>query len=121
MIEKHPDNLQAVADAMTGYEDRCEEILLLLGGKRSLSPSERADVEHRYRALKEALKAVAKHGTVSGARRLQTDTEVAFFHPAVKEALIELKPATHTHPITSHWASAVDNAQTVLRDYRPDL
>lgn len=122
MIAKDSEKeLQAVADALAGYEDQCEKILLLLSDKRSLPPCERADVEHRYRALKNELKTVEKHGTVSGARRLQTDTEVAFFLPAVKEAFIDLKPATHTHPITAGWFSAVLNAQATLKNYRLGL
>lgn len=105
------EELKAVADAMAGYEKRCEEILLLLGEKRTLSPVDRADVEHLYRALKEELKAVAKQGTISGARRSQTDAENHFFQHAVNAAHLALRPATNSHPISSDWHDAVSNAK----------
>ncbi len=107
-----PVELQQIELALRAYKDRCEEILQLLGEKRSLSLGEREQIVALYAALKDDLKAAAKHGTLSKSRRQQTRAETCFFDPAVRRAVLNLRPATNTNPISSHWFSAVFEAQS---------
>lgn len=48
--------LRAVASAMRVFAQRCDEILALLGEKRSLQSHDRAEIGDRYRTLKADLK-----------------------------------------------------------------
>ena len=96
---------------MRAFEQRCDEILSLLGEKKHLSPHDRAQIERLYRSLKEDLKHAAKHGTVSGKRQPLTRAEECFYNPAARRAAIDLRPATNSNPISSNWYGAVYEAQ----------
>lgn len=106
------DDLRTVASAMREFEQRCAEILALLGEKRSLSPFERSEIEGRYRSLKADLKGASKYGTLSGRRQPLTRAEACFYDPAVRRAAVDLRPATNSHPISSRWFSAVYEARS---------
>jgi hypothetical protein len=79
---------------------------------RTLSPSERSDVEHHYRSLKADLKEASKYGTLSGRRRAMSRAEECFYAPAVRRAALDLRPPTNSNPLTSGWLSAVFEAQS---------
>ena len=107
-----PSDLRAVASAMRVFEQRCDEILALLGEKRGLSPLERSEIEDRYRSLKADLKEASKYRTLSGRRQPLTRAEACFYDPAVRRAAVDLRPATNSHPISSRWFSAVYEARS---------
>lgn len=107
-----PAEIRAVASAMREFESRCEKILTLLGEKRILLPSERDEVEQLYKSLKNDLREASKYGTLSQRRVPLTRAEQCFYDPAVRRAAINLRPATNSHPVSSHWVSAVFEAQS---------
>jgi len=113
MSEKFdPVELAAVGEAMQRFEARCEEILILIGDKRTLSAYERSEVSVLYLRLKEDLKEAAKYGTLSAKRTPLTRVEQCFYDPAVRRAHIDLKPKTNSHPIHGRWFSAVFEAKS---------
>lgn len=109
-----PADIRAVASAMREFERKCEEILTLLGEKRSLQSHEREEVERLYKSLKSDLKEAAKYGTLSQRRVPLTRAEKCFYDPAVRRAAIDLRPATNSHPISSRWLGAVLEARSEL-------
>jgi hypothetical protein len=94
-----PADIRAVASAMREFEGQCEEILTLLGKKLILQPYELDEVARLYKSLKSDLKEASKFGTVSRRRVPLTRAEHCFYHPAVRRAAIDLRPATNSHPI----------------------
>ena len=110
--------LAAVSVAFQEFETRCDQILLLLSGKFSLTASERADVARLYQKLKADLEKAAKYGTVSGTRSDQTCAEQYFYHRAAHRAYRALRPATNTNPILSDWYAAVSEARAELSYWR---
>lgn len=106
-----PAELSAVAAALQLFADRCEEILALLGEKRTLPPHEREKIARLYRDLKGDLDEARKYGTLSGKRGIRTRAEDCFYDPAVRRAHIDLRPATNSHPIKSRWFAAVLEAK----------
>jgi hypothetical protein len=119
--EFEKSDVLAVSQAMRTYIQRCEILVDLIGEKRRLTASERMEVEGQYRSLKEDLKLAAKYGTIDNTRRTKTRTEDCFYDPAVRKAAIDLQPATNSNPITSHWLSAVIEAQSEFTYYLDSL
>jgi hypothetical protein len=108
--EWNTSELVAIATTMRAFEKRCDEILTLLADKRYLSQEERAEVQTLYQSLKEDLKRAAKKRSLTG--DVMTRAESAFYDPAVRAAANDLRPATNSNPITSHWFGAVYEART---------
>lgn len=94
------EDIRSVASAMLEFERRCDEILTLLGEKRSLQRHEREEIEQLYKSLKSNLKEAAKYGTLSQRRVPLTRAEQCFYDPAVRRAAIALRPATNSHPVS---------------------
>jgi hypothetical protein len=116
-----PEEISAVADAMSEYERRCDELMTLLNDKRHLSIDERLNIQRLYQELKDDLKRDAKFGTLDGERRAVSRSEQCFFSPAVRQAAIALRPATNSNPIASKWFHAVQAAQMELSYYQNNL
>lgn len=107
-----PEQLAATGAAMQELERRCETILVMLGGKKTISRFEQSEVSVLYLRLKEDLKAASKYGTLDGKRRPRTRAEECFYDPAVRRAHIDLRPKTNSHPISGRWFSAVFEAKS---------
>lgn len=105
--------LRAVHAALNKFERRCSDLGQLLT-RTPLSPLNRAEATAMYAALKEDLRAEAKLGTVDAARRACNRSEQCFYEKPIRKALIELRPATNSNPITSRWAAAVWSARSEI-------
>lgn len=120
---KHLDTheLKLIRDKLASFDSRCEAIMVLLGSSRHLSRDDRAHAEELYRSLKDDLKRAAAVGAVSGEKRAPSDAEELFYRPAVRAAALALAPAVNSNPITSHWSSALYDAQIEFAHYMPKL
>lgn len=119
----HPEDVNAVLQALDAFTARCDELMLILDEKPRLSAAGRERAQGLYRSLKEDLKAAAKAPYVHPVRgkRPLTPCESAFYEPAVKRAAIDLRPATNSNPLSSQWFGAVYEAQMEFTYYAHNL
>ena len=103
-----------VVNELRRLEGVIGEVAAQLRGKKSLNQSERGRVTTSYTALKEELRRLRDTGTVGSARREQTESESRFFLPAVRQALIAMRAATNTNPLSSNWAVQLQEAQSEI-------
>lgn len=113
--------LQSIREKFASIDSRCEALAALLGDSRRLALEDRAHVEELYRSRKDDLKRAAAAGTLSGEKRAPTGAEERFYGPAVRAAAMALAPAVNSNPMTSHWSSALYDAQIEFAHRMPKL
>ena len=106
--------LATVKTALVYLDKRAEDLLVLLGDKRTLSAAEKAVIVQKYKGLKTDLKTAAKYGTVSRRAVERTIVEELVYQPAVHKAALAMSPPINSDPITSHWYSAVSDVHLEL-------
>lgn len=99
-MDNNEKQAHAVVEALRTFENRINEILERLEGKRSVSRDEKEQLQALLTTLKSDLKAAAKHSP-------SNQYEDAYFSPAVRSAAANLTIAVNSHPIDSKWYSCL--------------
>ena len=106
IAQGHMDTDAQTADviaALRSLEAQINEIMERIGERRTISPSEKAELQAKLATLKADIKAAAKLNKVHDDRLPQTETERHYFEPALRGAVANFRVATNSHPITSNW------------------